>query len=114
MARPATITDEMVAVTDDVVAALGKLANDMDAVKADCSKAAQVIRASYEPAKVLAARSARFKGATDRDPAAVKWLEQTYGDRFADAIRKLQGVTVACEQSDELLQAMTGYPLAQP
>ena len=110
---PASIAPERAAVLDEVVQSMERLANELHAARADCGHATKILLGSYDQAKRLSVKTASL-GTESEDPAAQQWFQTKYAARFADALQKLDGVATACQQSDEFLKALDGYPLGKP
>lgn len=95
-ARPASVTDEMIAVMEKVVAAFEALGKDLEAVGTDCAKGAVVLRSHTPKLKALAADAKKFDAQTRNDPAAEKYFEDTYSARLMASLGGMMELSSTC------------------
>lgn len=102
--RPASVTDEMIAVMDKVVGAFEALGRDLEAVGTDCAKGAAAMRSHTPKLKALAVEAKKFDEQTRNDQAAEEYFQKTYGDRLVASMGGLMQLSSSCA-SDPDFQA---------
>jgi hypothetical protein len=103
--RPASVTDEMVASTDRLIAGLTVLADDLDAA-ADCQAATAALRKrekSMQAMKADAATAEEKWSAADAD--AKRWFDTTYRPRLSTINERVMKRAMACEGNPEFKAA---------
>ncbi|HTE53708.1 MAG TPA: hypothetical protein VK698_22795 [Kofleriaceae bacterium] len=109
--RPATVTDEHLKIADNIVESIGKFADALDAAKADCKKATQVVKTEGKKVKSAMGDTEKLQSQLHSDPAAMQWFQKTYGPKMMGAIGKLGGVVNACRQDKEFEAAFKGLEI---
>jgi hypothetical protein len=102
-ARPAAITDDMVASADHVVGVLTSTFDDVAAAGKDCKAVAAALRKHLEPMKAIAPEANKLEDI--KDPEARKWFENKYGAKLAEGNQKMQGA-MACKEDTDVQAAM--------
>jgi len=94
-------------IAEQAVALFEKLANIIDADKADCDKMGNdVSRFADENAALLAAIRAHREKLT---PEQKKELEKKYGDRMRAAVQKMMPGIMACSKNDKVKVAFDKF-----
>jgi hypothetical protein len=111
-ARPASITDEQVAVAQKVVDATTKFVNELDAVKDDCKKATAVLKGKTgKDLKAAVEEGSKLQAQIGNDPATMQWFHQTFGPKMMSTLGKLGGVFNKCRQDKNFEAAFRGLGL---
>jgi hypothetical protein len=110
-ARPAVITDAMIADADKLVVEIQGLATDVEAAKGDCKKAAAAMSPRYAAIEKLGTAIEKHKETTDKDPAAKEWMKKTYEQKLQGSVGALMGTAMACKDDKDFMAAMEKFPL---
>lgn len=103
-ARPASVTDEMVASADKVVDTLNKTFDDVAAAGVDCKAIAAALRKHLDEMKAIAPEANKLEEV--KDPDARTWFENTYGPKLAAGNDKMKAVKNCSADTD--VQAAMG------
>jgi hypothetical protein len=105
-AHPASVTDDMVAATDRVLAVLTKLADDVDHA-GDCKSATAAIKADLAAVRAIAADADKvetmWSGAT---PEAQDWFKAHYTPQFTANNQKVGRMAKLCENDPDFVAAV--------
>ena len=105
-AHPASVTDDMVAATDHVLAVLTKLADDVDKA-GDCKSATAAIKADVAAVHAIAADADKvesmWSGAT---PEAQDWFKAHYTPQFTANNQKVGRMAKLCENDPDFVAAV--------
>jgi hypothetical protein len=102
--RPASVTDEMVAVADDMVVAMEAMGRELTAAGTDCSKGATAIRNGMTAMKPIAKRAKAFED--QNDPAQEEWFKATYMPRMMNAMQGLMSLAQSCSADKDFNAAI--------
>jgi hypothetical protein len=102
--RPASVTDEMVAVADDMVAAMEAMGKELTAAGTDCAKGAAGIRNGLTAMRPIAKRAKAF--GDQNDPAGEEWFKATYMPRMMNAMSGLMSLSQACSADPDFNAAL--------
>jgi len=102
-ARPASITDDMVASADKVVGTLTSTFDDVAAAGSDCKAIAAALRKHVEPMKAIAPEANKLEDI--KDPEARAWLDNRYCAKIAEGNQKMASAQ-ACKDNEEVQAAM--------
>ncbi len=99
--RPVAITSEMADTYEKYVSTFESLANDLGAPGMSCAKAFGVVKDhATDIASLVAFNGTKIKEtvtASAKDPAARKWLSESYGSRISTSAGKLATVAMLCK-----------------
>jgi len=112
-ARPASVTDAQVAVADKLIAALEDLGKAVGAAGKDCKAAAAALKSGAAKLQPIADEAEKFKDATDKDPAAKQWFQQTYGAKMMGALGPMMSVAQSCGNDKDFMDAMQSMPMGK-
>lgn len=112
-ARPASITDEMIASADKMVAAVDGLATDLKAAGTDCKKATAAMKTRFDEIAKAATEIEKMKSATDKDPAAKDWMKVTYMSKMEGSINTMMASAMACKDDKDFVDTMKKFPLSK-
>lgn len=102
-ARPAAITDEMVASADHVVGVLTSTFDDVAAAGKDCKAIAAALRKHLDAMKQIAPEANKLEDI--KDPDARTWFESKYGAKIAAGNEKMKSA-MACKDDADVQAAM--------
>jgi hypothetical protein len=104
-ARPASITDDLVARTDKMIDQVVKLADDLRAAGKDCKKATAAITAVAKDIRPVVDEVEKL---TDKDDAAEDWMEARYEPKLEAAMKDDPFLEAgkACEKDKAFVDAM--------
>jgi hypothetical protein len=103
--RPAIVTDEMVALADDMMVAMTAMGTELAAAGTDCARGAAVMRSANRTLAPLTERSKAFDEPM-RDPAAEAWFKETYMPRLMAAMQPLMTMAQSCSNDPDFTAAM--------
>ncbi len=83
--RPAIVTDEIVAIAEELVTLMEAGGRAMTAAGTDCDKGAAAVRGMLANMKPLVQRAKKFE-AEMADPAAEQWFQARYADRITQSM----------------------------
>lgn len=112
-ARPAAITDEVVALLERLRTTFAPLVAEMHAVKSDCPKVVAVARSHHDRWASLANDAAPLARLMERDPEAARWI---YGDisvRWKTMTEQMFAVAEACGNEPGFAEAMQVAPMLE-
>lgn len=112
-ARPASVTDEMVAAADKVVAAVDGLASDLKAAGTDCKKATAAMKTRFDELVKATGELEKMKDTTDKDPAAKDWFKATYMSKMEGSVNAMMASAMPCKDDKEFVETMKRFPLAK-
>lgn len=107
--RPATVTDEMIAVMDKVVVAFEAMGADLRAAGDDCAKGAAAMRAHTPKLQAVAAEAKKFDAQTKDDEAAGKYFEQVYGERLMVSMGGMMDLSAKCSSDADFQKAAEDF-----
>lgn len=110
-ARPASVSDEMVASADKLVAAVDGLATDLKAAGTDCKKATAAMKTRFDELAKAAAEIEKMKDTTDKDPAAKDWFKTTYMSKMEGSVNAMMASAMACKDDKEFVATLQKFPL---
>jgi len=100
--RPAGVTQELLALTDQVMVMLDRLATGLAAMNSDCARGTGFLKTlAADPA--IGKLSKRFQELT-KDPAVMSWLQANRMTKVMDSITKMQPILTRC-MSDPAFEA---------
>lgn len=103
--KPASVTAEMIATADRAAVAIETLVNELDAAKADCKKALDVVKKHDAGLAALAKEVDAAKAVTETDPAAKEWMNNYMKGKLAPSVGKMMGVASTCREIGPALKA---------
>jgi hypothetical protein len=103
-ARPASVTDDMVAGTDHALAVLLKLATDL-ALAGSCKDATAAVQANRAALQEIAADTKTEKAWASAGMDAKQWFAAIYAARFASTNEKVMNKALACKQDPDFKAA---------
>ncbi len=115
--RPASVSDDLVAKADRAVAAITKLAGDLDAA-ADCKAASEALRTDKQMMQAVMADADQLEHLMNAaDDAAKQWFAETYKPRLTAANTMAMKKATQCKDDPDFKAAfveVNSPPAAQP
>lgn len=108
-ARPASVTDEKVAVAEKLVATLESLAEDIKAVGTDCAKGTTVLKKHTAEVQKMITAGAKLK--ETNDDAARKWFKDNYEQRAQLAAGAMMSLAIQCQKDVAFMAAFNALEL---
>jgi hypothetical protein len=103
--RPEIVTDEMVAIAEDMMVSMDAMGVELAAAGTDCAKGAAALRKGLRAFEPVAERSKAFEEPM-KDPAAEAWFKNTYMPRLMHALQPLMTMAQACSNDQDFAAAM--------
>ncbi|MEZ4364036.1 MAG: hypothetical protein R3B48_27940 [Kofleriaceae bacterium] len=102
--RPASLTDEDVAIFDKMVGSIETMTKSIEAAGSECPKVAEAIKAISNDVNAIAEQGKKLDEKMQADEAAKSWFEKTYAPRFMGAFQSFQANP--CARDAAVLEAM--------
>lgn len=110
-ARPASVTDEHVALAEKMVTAMTQFGDALKTAGTDCKAATAAVKAFGPKLKPIMDEASKVQAATDKDPAAKEWFDKTYGPKVMAAMSPMMTTAQACQKDKDFMAAMQALPV---
>ena len=108
--RPASLSDEDIALADKLVGAIEKMANGINEAGTDCPKVAAAIKSMSGEMSSIAEQGKKLNEKIEGDPAAKKWFEATYAPKVMDKMGKVMSNTCFSDKAVQDAMASIKMP----
>lgn len=112
-ARPAAVTDDVLALLDKILVAYAPIVGELHAAKSDCPKVVAIARSHHDRIAMLANDAAPLARLLDSDPAAANWIYSHIVVRWNVMFDQLTAVYSACQGEPGFAEAMTVAPMLE-
>jgi len=110
---PATVSEEDRALADQWAALYVEYAAAMEGAGVDCAKGAAAVRQVNAKNADLIAKGKPRLAALRGDPAAARWLDDTYKPKLGTALDRMAGLLDSCRGNAELSAALAAGPFSR-
>lgn len=112
-ARPAAVTDDVVASLEKLRVAYAPIVEELHAAKSDCPKVVAVARSHHDRIATLANDAAPLGRLLQSDPAAARWIYGHIMVRWKVVLDQITEVNSACQNEPGFAEAMTVAPMLE-
>ncbi len=108
--RPASLSDEDIALADKLVGTIEKMAGAINAAGTDCPKVASAIKSMSGEMSSIAEQGKKLDEKIQSDAAAKKWFEATYAPKVMGTMSKVMGNTCFSDKAVQEAMASVKMP----
>jgi hypothetical protein len=110
-ARPAVITDEILATMEAFMDEILKLGKELAAAGTDCKKATAAVKAATPAVTKAMAEAEKHRDAIEKDPAADAWTDQWADAKMKDVGDPFMAAATTCKDDKDFGEAMKALGL---
>ncbi len=108
--RPASLSDDDIALADKLVTAIEKMASSINAAGTDCPKVAEAIKSMSGEMTTIAEQGKKLNEKMESDEAAKKWFEATYAPKVMGTMGKVMNNTCFADKAVQDAMASIKMP----